>query len=107
MNIKESDWKIYKKIKEKAVSKFCQQTLEEFLEIIHNKTDSAHDRYEKLYKAAEKRDKLKIDLFDRSHSRSGAPLQLLGLRSHNLVDEKLLAKLSDEVRFSTNPKNFS
>ena len=107
MNIKESDWKIYKKIKEKAVDKFCQQALEDFQKIISNEADSVHDRYGKLYKTVKKRDKLMADLFDQSHSRSGAPLQLLGLRSYNLVDEELLAKLSDELRFSTKPKNFS
>ncbi|HAS44206.1 MAG TPA: hypothetical protein DCS93_27255 [Microscillaceae bacterium] len=107
MNIKESDWKIFKEIKKKAVDKFCQKALDDFRKVMDNEEDSAHERYGKLYGLVEKRDKLMADLFDQSHSRSGAPLQLLGLRANNLVDEELLAKLSEDLRGSTNPRNFS
>ena len=81
--------------------------LDDFRKVIDNEEDSVHERYGKLYGMVKKRDKLMADLFDQSHSSSGAPLQLLGLRAHGPADEELLAQLSDELRGSTNPRNFS
>lgn len=105
MKIKESDWKVYKEIKKKAVDIFCQRALDDFREVMDNEEDSVHDRYGKLYGMVRERDKLMAQLFDQSHSRSGAPWQLMGLRAHNLVEEAMLEKLSEELRTSTNPQN--
>jgi len=54
--MKESDWKIFKKIKEQAIDQFCKNALEEFNEVISNK-ESAQNRYLLLYKLVQNRDK--------------------------------------------------
>ena len=67
--MKESDWKIFKQIKEKAIELFCSQALEEFEEVITNKNEHVHNRYLLLYKLVQNRDKQMQLLFD-EHSRS-------------------------------------
>ncbi|WP_203141618.1 hypothetical protein [Marinobacter mangrovi] len=55
--MKESDWKTFKVIKEKAIERFCSQALEEFEEVISNTEEHVHNRYLLLYKLVQNRDK--------------------------------------------------
>ena len=101
--MKESDWKVFKIIKEKAIDKFCQIALAEFEEVIQDESQSAHERYTLNYRLVQNRDKQMSLLFD-GQSRSKAPLQLLAIRGEGLTDEELLAKLSEEFLSQTDPK---
>lgn len=101
--MKESDWKIFKEIKEKAIELFCSRALEEFNEVISDKEAKAYEAYTLLYRLVENRDKQMALLFD-GHSRSKATLQLLAIRGENLADENLLKNLSKEFLESTDPK---
>lgn len=103
--MKDSDWKKFKLIKEKAIEQFCTQALNEFEQVILNTGESAHDRYLQLYKLVRDRDKEMALIFD-DHSKSKAPIQLMIIRSHGFADEALLAELSDEFRDQTDPKRF-
>ena len=91
--MKESDWRLFKQIKEKAIEHFCQRVL-------------GDKRYLLLYKLVQNRDKQMQLLFD-VHSRSQAPIQLTAIRSEGLADESLLSKLSDEFLEATDPKLYS
>lgn len=102
--MKESDWKIFKKIKEKAIERYCSNALQEFREVIEDEEEHPHNRYLLLYKLIRNRDKQIQLLFD-GHSRSNAPLQLLAIRRENLVEEELLKKMSEDFLESTDPKN--
>lgn len=101
--MKESDWKIFKQIKERAIEKFCTQSLEEFEEAISDKDEHAHNRYLLLYKLVHNKDKKMQLIFD-NHSRSKAPLQLIAIRGEGLADETLLGKLSEDFLQATDPK---
>lgn len=102
--MKESDWKIFKEIKEKARNKFCENALAEFREAMDNDSEHIHNRYLLNYKLVENRDKQMSLLFD-DHRRSKAWLQLIAIRGEGLADERLVAKLSDEFQQKTNPHN--
>ena len=102
--MKESDWKIFKQIKEKAIERFCVESLEEFQEVIMDQTENAHNRYLLLYKLVQNRDKRMQLLFD-NHSRSKALIQLLAIRAEGLADDTLLSKLSDEFLKKTDPNS--
>lgn len=104
--MKESDWKKFKVIKERAIERFCNRALEEFGEVISNTDQHVHNRYLLLYKLVQNRDKEMSLIFD-DHSRSKAFLQLTAMRSNDLVDESELAELSDEFRNQTDPKRYS
>jgi len=101
--MKESDWKIFKQIKEDAIELFCQKALEEFEEIIKRKHGKAQETYTLLYRIIENRDKQMALIFD-GHSRSKAQLQLLAMRGEGLADENLLNNLSEEFLKATDPK---
>jgi hypothetical protein len=101
--MKESDWKIFKEIKQNAIYKFCDLALSEFDDVIKDKSENSHERYTLLYKLIENRDKQMALLFD-GHSRSKAHLQLLAIRAEGLADEALLNDLSEEFRLQTDPK---
>lgn len=100
--MKESDWKVFKKIKEKAIELFCSRALEKIEEIIKVKDEKAYEKYILLYKLVENKDKQMALLFD-GHSRSKAQLQLLAIRGEDLADESLLQELSSEFLESTDP----
>lgn len=102
--MKESDWKIFKEIKEKARNKFCENALAEFREAMDNDSEHIHNRYLLNYKLVENRDKQMSLLFD-DLRRSKAWLQLIAIRGEGLADERLVAKLSDEFQQKTNPHN--
>lgn len=104
--MKESDWKKFKVIKERAIERFCNRALEEFGEVISNTDQHVHNRYLLLYKLVQNRDKEMSLIFD-DHSRSKPFLQLTAMRSNDLVDESELAELSDEFRNQTDQKRYS
>lgn len=103
--MKESDWKIFKIIREKALEKYCAGVLEDCLEILNNNEESSHERFLLLYKLIMARDKKLGFIFDYL-SRSKAPLQLMLMRKEGLDDKRLLKKLSDEFLQETKPARF-
>lgn len=100
--MKESDWKVFKKIKDKAIDQYCQTALSEFGGIIEDKDKSAHERYLYLYKVVDNTDRKMSLLFD-EHSRSKARLQLLVIRGEGLADKYLVSQLSEEFQQLTDP----
>lgn len=102
----ESDWKIFKKIKDKAIEIFCEQSLAEFRQAMDDEKNHIHNRYLLNYQLVRNRDKQMALLFD-GHSRSKASLQLLAIRSEGLADEELISKLSDDFRRVTDPKSYN
>lgn len=103
--MKESDWKVFTEIKDKALEKYCTLALKESEKIISDNTVDVHDRYLDLYKLLRKQDKKMASIFD-GHSRSKAWLQLISMRSEGLVDKELLSKLSDEMVEQTAPRKY-
>ncbi len=99
----ESDWKIFKQIKENAIQLFCNNALTEFEEVIKDRNENAQEAYTLLYRLVVNRDKHMALLFD-GHSRSKAHLKLLAIRSEGLASETLLSKLSEEFLQQTDPK---
>ena len=102
--MKESDWKVFVKIKEKALETYCLSVLNESEHIINDKGKSAHERYLALYKEINDSDKTIARIFN-GHSRSNAWLQLLAMRKENLADKDMLAKLSEEFLKETAPQS--
>ena len=100
--ISEPDWKVFKKIKIKAIDTFCNKALSEFEEVIKDKKGGAHEAYTLLYRLVQNRDKHMALIFD-GQSRSKAPLQLLAMRGEDLVDNELLEQLSEEILEKSDP----
>lgn len=101
--MKESDWKLFKKVKENALERFCADALSDIKYAMEEETDSFHGKYLYVYKLLENADKQLRLLFD-ENSRSKATIQLMFLRSEGLVKDSELEGMSDEFLKSTAPR---
>ncbi len=97
MTIPESDWKKFVKLKEVALSRFCERILTEVDAIRANAALSSHDQYLELFALIEKRDRELAQTFD-DHSRSKALLQLDLIASRGLLEAEELSELSEATR---------
>jgi regulator of sigma D len=71
-DIKESDWKTFKPLREQALERFCQRVLDEVARIGSDQTKSRHERYIAIYQMTRERDKEIEQIFDHLR-RSTAP----------------------------------
>lgn len=101
----ESDWKIFKKIKERALEKYCLECIAEYMAILNKSDLSPHERYLSHYKAVQERDETLARIFN-GLSRSKAFMQLVSIRINGLADEDLVSQLSEEYQTQTDPKRF-
>ena len=95
--IKESDWKIFSKFYQVALDRFCKRVIEEVRSEITEVTDGYHDRYLRVYKLIQRRDKILADAFDNPR-RSNALILLAFIRQQGLLTEEELMQLSPETR---------
>ncbi len=95
--IKESDWKILRKLHQFALERFCQKVLEEIDRIITDSTKSFHEKYLDIYDVTRRRDKEMAKIFDNLR-RSVAFEHLAQMKGHGLLTEEELSQLSQETR---------
>lgn len=97
MRIAESDWKIFKKVREKALDRFCRRILEECENICRDETKSAHERYGTLYSHLQDRNKEMAKTFD-DFRRSTAVLSLMLIHQYDLLTEDEIREFGDDVQ---------
>lgn len=105
--ISESDWKKFKKIKEKALEDFCGTILSDIKDGLGSKDNPTnHGKYIYLYRLIENYDK-QIALLFNDHSRSKAAIQLMMLRGEGLVIDADVKELSVELQEQTKPGKYA
>lgn len=97
MIIPESDWKKFTKLKETALSRFCERVLAEVDAVRANVTLSSHDQYLEIFALIEKRDRELAQIFD-YHSRSKALFQLDLIVSRGLLEDEELSQFTEVTR---------
>ena len=97
MDIKESDWKVFRRVREPALEQYCQRVLEDVRRIVDKKSSSYHERYSQLWKLLRNRDKTLAICFD-DPRRSQAINQLMNIDAENLLTRDELNQFSDETR---------
>ena len=97
MDIKESDWKIFRKVRELALERYCQRVLEDVRRVVDKKSSSSHERYLELWELLRDRDKTIAIAFNDAR-RSQAIIQLMNIDAENLLTEDELNQFSDETR---------
>ncbi len=107
--MKESEWKKFKKLKDKCLERYCSAVLEEAQELCNLSDKSNHERYIDLYQLMRNRDKELGRAFD-GLSRSKAHPQLLMMYRMGLVEENELDVLSEYykeylINFKENSEN--
>jgi len=94
--IKESDWKVFKRLREIALERFCERILGEIARIGSDIGMSQRERYLAIFRLLQKRDKEIAPIFDYLR-RSTAVMQLCAFRSHDLLTEEELRQFSPEL----------
>ena len=97
MDIKESDWKVFRKLRELALERYCQRVLKNVRQLVDKDSGSYHERYLKLWKILRSRDKTLGLCFD-DPRRSQAFIQLANIVAEDLLTEDELDQFSDEMR---------
>ena len=97
LDIKESDWKIFRKLYEIALERFCERVLADIGRVSQDMSKTNHDRYLAVYRLVEHRDKEIARLFN-DLSRSTAVLKLAGFRRSGLVSDEEVAPFTEELR---------
>ena len=97
MDIKESDWKVFRKVREPALDRYCQRVLEDVRRIVDKNSSSYHERYLQLWELLRDRDKTIQIAFD-DPRRSQAFIQLANIDAENLLTEDELNQFSEEMR---------
>jgi hypothetical protein len=94
-DIAESDWRIFKGLREVALERFCERVLGEIERISSDATKTNHERYLAIYRLVRERDKEIDPIFDYLR-RSTAVRQICAFRSHNLLTAQELRQFSPE-----------
>lgn len=94
---KESDWKILRRVHPLAVERFCERVLDEVERFTHQSNQSYHERYLRIFKLMQQRDREIARLFD-DPMRSRALAMIARIRSEGLMTDAEFSSLSEEAR---------
>jgi hypothetical protein len=97
MEIKESDWKIFRKFHDLALERYCQRVLAEVRLTVDNDAHNYHERYLNLWELMRSRDKTAQIAFD-DPRRSQMIIQLANIVAEALLTEAELNEFSEETR---------
>jgi hypothetical protein len=94
----ESDWKVFRRLREVALERFCGRVLED-ARIVASKQGSRHERYLEVYRLIDRKDDELARAFNDSR-RSNATVQLALIRAHGLLTEEEIAAFTAQTRQS-------
>src|ERR1700730_1791722 len=94
---KESDWKIFRRLRSIVLERFCERILTEIEEVLADASMTSHERYLAVYRLVKRRDKEVANLFN-DFRRSTALQQIALIQSHKLLTGEEMAEFSDDVR---------
>jgi hypothetical protein len=95
-DIKESDWKTFKPLREEALDRFYGRALDEVARIGSDQTKSKRERYITIYQLMRERDKEIVQIFDHLR-RSTAIIQICLFRLHGLITDEEVRQFSSEI----------
>jgi hypothetical protein len=96
-DIKESDWKVFRRLHGIALERFSQRVLEEVRLATAECKDGYHDCYLKVYELIRKRDKAMARAFN-DPKRSTAFILLVNIIEEGLLTDDELSQFSPEAR---------
>jgi len=96
-DVPERDWKIFRRLRERALHRFFEGAVEELGRICGDGSRSAQDRYVEAFKLLDDRDRAAARAFDYL-SRSRMVEHLATMVAMRLVDEGDLTELSEQTQ---------
>ena len=95
--IRESDWKLFRKLQPLALDRFCQRVLAEVSRLGADDAMSNHERYLAVFRLLGRRAKELADAFNDTR-RSTAVVQLARIQFQDLLSEEEFARFGPETR---------
>jgi DNA helicase IV len=94
--IPERDWKVWRALRDEALQRFCQETLDELAGFARG-DGTAHERYLEMYKRMQKRNDELAEIFDNPR-RSVAYMQIAFAVRRRALDKSELSRFTDETQ---------
>jgi hypothetical protein len=95
--IKESDWKVFRRFHAIALERFCRRVIEEVRSATAECSDGYHDCYLEVFALMRRRDKEMARAFN-DPRRSNAFILLANIKEEDLLTEEELMQFSEETR---------
>ena len=95
--IPESDWKVFRELREIALERFCERILGDAKSLTSDRSTTAHERFLKLYAQVNEQNYEIARAFD-GPKRSSMLGQLAAMCSHRLLKPDELSRFSAETR---------
>jgi hypothetical protein len=96
-HLPESDWKLFRRLREVALERFCERVLGEIAGIASDGAISWHERYLRIYRLIDQRDDELARAFN-GPSRSRAILQLATMNACGMLAEADLLPFTEQTR---------
>ena len=96
-NVPESDWKIFRELRELALERFCKRVLEELERLHLNVSRSHHERFLDVFELLQDRNEELAHAFD-DPRRSRMIVQLAAIHAHGLLEPDELARFTAGTR---------
>lgn len=94
--IRESDWKYWRKLSQVALERFCDETLKEAVRFSKG-GETAHSRYRDLFQYLRRQDRKVADVFD-DQRRSNAFIQIAIAVKERIILRDELEGFSEETK---------
>jgi hypothetical protein len=95
--IKESDWKLLRRLHAVALERFCQRVIDEINRATSNCTEDYHKRYLEVFDLIMDHNEKMAQAFD-DMSRSNAFILLTNIRESDLLTDEEFSQFSQETR---------
>jgi len=95
--IKESDWKLFRRLHAVALERFCHQVIEEINHTTSNCTGDYHKRYLEVFSLIRKRDEELGRAFN-DVRRSNAFILIATIKASQLLTDEEFSQFSQETR---------
>jgi hypothetical protein len=96
-NFPESDWKVFRRVREAALQRFCRRILDEVAQLAGGSEQNSHEQYLKLYRLIDKRDDEVARAFN-DFRRSTALGQICLMKRYNMLTDEELSQFSQQTR---------
>ena len=95
--VPESDWKVFRELREVALQRFCERVLGELLPLTQDHSRSPHERYLAVFRLVRERDEQLANAFN-DPARSRMILQLATIRTLGILSPSELERFTQETR---------
>lgn len=95
--VPESDWKVFRELRERALQRFCDRALARARELSRDESRSPHKRFRKVFRYLQDRNEDLAYAFD-NPGRSRMVVQLAAIHGLDLLEPEEFARFTEETR---------